>query len=90
VLIGHLHQFLVGNATSANKNHAVGGVVVLDVVGELGPGDVTDVLARAENGTAQRLVLEGGGVKMVENNLLELLLNLLGLPQNNIPLALNG
>jgi hypothetical protein len=35
-------------------------------------------------------VLEGGGVKMVENNLLELLLDLLGLPQNHITLALNG
>lgn len=90
VLIGHLHQLLVGDATSANKNHAVSGVVVLDVVGELGAGDVTNVLAGAEDGAAQRLVLEGSGVKMVENNLLELLLDLLRLPQDNIPLALNG
>jgi len=36
------------------------------------------------------LLLEGGGVKVVENNLLELLLNLLGLAEDHIALTLDG
>lgn len=52
VLVGHLNKFLVRYTTGTNKNHTVGCVVVLDVVGELGPGDITDVLARAEDGAA--------------------------------------
>lgn len=90
VLVGHLDELLVGNATGANENHAVGGVVVLDVVHELGTGDVTDVLTGAEDGAAEGLVLVGGSVKVVENNLLELLLNLLRLAENDVALALDG
>lgn len=90
VLVGHLDEPLVGNATGANENHAVGGVVVLDVVHELGTGDVTDVLTGAEDGAAEGLVLVGGSVKVVENNLLELLLNLLRLAENDVALALDG
>lgn len=90
VLVGHLDELLVGDATGANENHAVGGVVVLDVVHELGAGDVTDVLTGAEDGTAEGLVLVGGSVEVVENNLLELLLNLLGLAEDDVALALDG
>lgn len=90
VLVGHLDELLVGNATGANENHAVGGVVVLDVIHELGTGDVTDVLTGAEDGAAEGLVLVGGSVKVVENNLLELLLNLLRLAENDVALALDG
>lgn len=90
VLVGHIDELVVGNATSANKNHAVSSVVVPDVVGELGAGDITDVLAGAEDGAAEGLLLEGGGVKVVENNLLELLLNLLGLAEDNIALTLDS
>lgn len=90
VLVGHLDELLVGNATGANENHAVGGVVVLDVVHELGTGDVTDVLTGAEDGAAEGLVLVGGSVEVVENNLLELLLNLLRLAKDDVALALDG
>lgn len=62
VLLSKLNQLLVGDATSTNQDHAVGSVVVLDVVGELGSGDVLDILAGAEDGTAEGLVLEGSGV----------------------------
>jgi len=90
VLVGHLNELLVGNATSADKDHAVSGVVVLDVVGELGAADVADVLAGAEDGAAKGLVLEGSGVEVVEDNLLELLLNLLRLAQDDVAFALDG
>jgi hypothetical protein len=35
-------------------------------------------------------VLEGSGVQVIENNFLNLLLNFLGFPQDNITLAFNG
>ena len=90
VLLSEVHELLVGDATSADENHAVGSVVVLDVVGELGTGDIADVLTGAEDGTAERLVLEGGGMQVVEHNLVDLLLNLLGLAENDVALTLDG
>lgn len=90
VLLGELNKLLVGNATGTDQDHAVSSVVVLNVVGQLGAGDVADVLARTKDGAAQRLVLESGGVQVVEDNLLNLLLNLLGLAEDNVALALDG
>jgi hypothetical protein len=80
----------VGNATRTNQHHPVRRVVVLDVAGQLGAGDVADVLARSEDGSAQGLVLIGGGVKVVEDNLLKLLLNLLRLAEDDVSFALDG
>lgn len=90
VLLGKLNQLLVGNATGSSENHAVSSVVVLDVVGELGAGNITDVLAGSKDGAAKRLVLESSGVQVVKDNLLNLLLNLLGLSENDVALALDG
>lgn len=90
VLLGHLNELLVGNAASADKDHAVGGVVVLDVAGELSSADIADVLLGTEDGAAQRLVLEGGGVQVVEDNLLDLLFHFLRLAQDNAAFPLNG
>lgn len=90
VLVGHLDQLVVGNAAGADEDHAVGRVVVLDVVGELGARQVADVLARAEDGAAQGLVLVGRGVEVVKHNLLNLLLDLLRLAQDDIAFPLNG
>lgn len=90
VLLGEANQLLVGNATGTNKDHAVGSVVALDVVGQLGSGDVADVLAGTKDGAAKALVLESSGVKVVKDNLLNLLLNLLGLSKNDVALALDG
>jgi hypothetical protein len=90
VLLSKLNKLLVGDTTGSNENHAVSSVVVLDVVGKLGSGDVADVLARAENGAAKGLVLESSSVEVIENNLLDLLLNLLGLSEDNVALTLDG
>jgi hypothetical protein len=90
VLLSELNKLLVGDTPGTNEYHAVGRVIVLDVVGEFRTGDIADVLARAKNGAAQSLVLESSSVKMVEDHLLDLLLDLLRLPQDNVALTLDG
>lgn len=90
VLVGHLDELLVGDATGTDEDHAVGAVVVLDVVDELSAGDVADVLLGSQDGAAEGLVLEGGGVQVVKDDLLDLLLDLVGLAQDHVPLALDG
>lgn len=90
VLLGKSDELLVGDTTSADEDHAVSGVVGLNVVDQAVPGDGLDVLLGTEDGTTKGLTLESGGVKMVEDNLLELLVNLLLLTQDHIPLTLNG
>lgn len=90
VLVSELDELLVGNATGSNKDHALSSVVGLDVVGELGAGDITDVLAGAEDGAAEGLVLESSGVEVIENNLLDLLLNLFRLAEDYVALTLDG
>lgn len=77
MLFSKLNQLLVRDATGGSKNHPVGSVVVLDVVDELHSCDVTDVLAGAENSATKRLMLEGGGMKVIEDDLLNLLLDFL-------------
>lgn len=90
VLLSKADELLVGNTTSTNQNHAVSGVVGLDVVSQVVPGDGLDVLLGAENGATKGLALVSGCVKVVEDNFLELLVNLLLLAQNHITLTLDG
>ena len=90
VLLGHLDELLMRDTTSADENHAVCGVVVLDVVDKLGASNIADVLTGAEDGTAQGVALEGSSVKVIKDNLLELLLNLLSLAEDDITFPLNG
>jgi hypothetical protein len=90
VLVGKLDEGLVGDAASTNEDHTVGGVVVVDIVHELGPGDVTDVLLRTQDCAAEGLMLEGGGVKVVKDDLLNLLLDLLGLAQDDVAFPLDS
>jgi hypothetical protein len=47
-----------------------------------------DVLGGTQNRAAERLSLERGGVKVVEDDLLELLVDLLRLSEDDIALAL--
>lgn len=90
MLLGELDELIVVNAASANEDHAVGRVVGLDVLCQVGLLDREDVLLGAEDGAAKRLALESYGVKVVKDDLLVLLVNLLLLPQDDVPLALNG
>lgn len=90
VLLGEFDELLVGNAAGTNEDHAIGGVVGLDVFDEVLPVDGLDVLLGTEDGAAKGLALEGGSVEVVEDNLLELLINLLLLAQDHIALTLNG
>lgn len=90
VLLGQSDELLVGDTTSTNQDHAVSGVVGLDVVDQVLPLDGLDVLLGTEDSATKRLALESSGVEVVENNLLELLVNLLLLTQDNVPLTFNG
>lgn len=90
VLLGEANELLVGDATGTDKDHAVSGVVGLDVFGQVVPGDGLDVLLGAEDGAAKGLGLVSGGVQVVEDDLLKLLVNLLLLAQDHIALTLNG
>ena len=89
VLLGQLHELLVGHTTSANEDHAVRGVVGLDVVDQVLALDALDVLLGSEDGAAEGLALERGGVQVVEDDLLELLVDLLLLTQDHITLPLD-
>lgn len=90
VLLSESNELLMRNATSTDQDHAVSSVVGLDVVGQVVTGDGLDVLLGTEDGAAKGLALVSGGVKVVEDNLLELLVNLLLLAQDHIALTLDG
>lgn len=90
VLLGELDELGVWDTAGTDEDHAVSGVVGLDVVDEVLSLDALDVLGGAEDGAAEWLSLESGGVEVVEDNFLELLVNLLGLSEDNVTLALNG
>lgn len=77
VLLGELDELLMRNATSTNQNHAISGVVGLDVLKKVVAVDGLNVLLRPEDGAAKGLALESGSMEMVENNFFELLVNLL-------------
>jgi hypothetical protein len=81
---------LVGDTSGTNKDHAVSGVVGLDVVLEIGTLDALDVLLGSKDGASEGLALESGCVKVVKNNFLELLVNLLLFAEDDITLALDG
>jgi hypothetical protein len=90
VLLGQLDELLVGDSSSTDKDHAVSLVVGRDVVLKVLLLDRQDVLPGAKDGAAEGLALERGSVQVVEDNLLELLVDLLLLPKDDVALALNG
>lgn len=90
VLLGEVDKLLVGNTASSHENHAVGSVISLDVVLQVGTLKALDVLLGAEDCPSERLALESGGVEVVEDDFLELLVDLLLLPENDVALALNS
>jgi hypothetical protein len=80
----------VRDAAGANEHHAVSSVVGLDIVDQVVALDAADVFGGAEDGAAERLVLEGGRVEVVEDDFFELLVDLFLFAEDNIALALNG
>ena len=55
MLLGELDELIVLDTTGADEDHAVGGVVRLDVRREIVLFDGKDVVFRAEDGPAKRL-----------------------------------
>ena len=58
VLLSQLDQFVVVNTTSTDKDHAVSGVVGLDVVGEVITGQGLDVLLGSQDGATEGFTYE--------------------------------
>jgi hypothetical protein len=90
VLLGEVDELLVGDAASTDEHHAVSSVVCLDVCLEVGALNALDVLLGTEDGATEGLVLESGGMKMVEDDLLELLVDFFLLAEDDVALALDG
>lgn len=90
VLLGQFNQLLVRDTTSTDKDHAVSGVVGLDVLLEVHALEVLNVLTGTENGAAEGLLLECGGMEVVENDFLELLVNFFGFTEDHITFAVDG
>ena len=89
VLLSELNKLLVLDSTGTNEYHTVGSVVLLDVASQVIAAYRLDVLLRTKNCLAKRLSLESGCVKVVEDNLAEVLVNFLLLAKNNVTLALD-
>lgn len=90
VLLGQLDELSVRNAAGTDEHHAVGGIIGLNVGGQVIARDAQNVLLRAEDGAAKRLVLEGRGMQVVEDDLLHLLVDFLLLAQDDVAFALDG
>jgi hypothetical protein len=90
VLLREVHNLLVINSTGSGNDKSVGSVVGVDVVLQVSLGQVLDVLVRAENGAAETSAKEGRAVQLVQDDLLVLLVHLLGLAKNHIALAGDG
>lgn len=90
MLTGQLNESLVGDTAGTDKDHAVRGVVGLDVLSQVRALDGLDVLAGAEDGAAKGLALESGGVQVVEDDFLQLLVDLLLFAKDDGTFALDG
>mmetsp|Transcript_184 Transcript_184/g.478 ORF Transcript_184/g.478 Transcript_184/m.478 type:complete len:353 (+) Transcript_184:209-1267(+) len=85
-----LHQGVVVHGARAHHHHALRGVVGGDVLRQVLLANRADVLRRAQDAAAQRAVLEGGGVQVVEEHLLGDTLHLLHLAKDDVPLVLDA
>ena len=83
-------ELLVWYAARTDKYHPIGCIVGFDVVYQVVALDASNILCRAQNGTAERLTLEGRGVQVVKDNFLKLLIHLFLLAKDDIALAFNG
>lgn len=90
MLLGKLNQLIVGDTSRTDQHHTVRSVVCLDVASQIIALDALDIFGRTKDSTSQRLSLESSCVQMIENNFFQLLVDLFGLPQDNVTLALNS
>ena len=87
---GQVAELGVVDGTGTGDDHAGGGVVGVDVVAEVGLGQAADVLLGAKDGPSETGALEGGGVEVVQNELLLLLVHLGHFPKDDVALPLDG
>lgn len=87
---GQVAKLGVVDGTGTSYDHAGGGVVSVDVVTEIGLGKAANVLFGTEDGPSKASALEGGGVKVIQNELLLLLVDLGHFPKDDVALPLDG
>ena len=90
VLLGKLDELLMGNTSGTNEDHAVSLVVGVYVVNEVGTLDREDIFLWSEDGAAEGLTLESGGMEVIEDDFLELAVDFLLLTDNDVSFSLNG
>ena len=61
------------NATSTNKDHAVGCVVCLDIALQVITFDALNVFLGSEDGSSEGLALKCGGMQVIEDDFFQLL-----------------
>lgn len=83
-------ELLVVDGSGASNHHTRGSVVGVDVVTQIVLGQGSNILLWSKNGAAQASSLEGGGVQVVKDKFLLLLVDLGHLSQNHITFSLNG
>jgi hypothetical protein len=84
VLLREVAQLVVIDAAGADEDHAVRGVVRLDVAREVVVLERQDVLLRTEDRAPKRLALERDGLEAVKDDLLRLLVDLLLLKEDDV------
>lgn len=86
MLLGGRDEGVVVDTAGADEDHAIGDVVGLDVVDQIGALDRHDALLRTEDRPSERVTLEGDRVQVIEHDLLGQLVDLFLLPEDHVSL----
>lgn len=90
VFFGKFNDLFVGDVIRVDEDYVVSSVVVFDVVGKFGVGDIVDVFVGVEDGVVKGLVLESSSVKVVENNFFDLFFDFFGFVEDDVVFMFDG
>lgn len=90
MLLCEPHKSVMRNSSSSDKDHSVCLVIGFDIVFQVLPLDGEDVFLWPEDGSSERLTLEGSSMQMVKDDFLNLFLNFFHFAKDDISLPLDG